>query len=612
MNRTAAARVSPATVEVQEVAATYPTSAAPRRLPKGFPSEAVSLHLLGVDYSHLKTKDGGDLYLTQFGRAFWKYLLPENWYARDWFVTHRQRLEGTSTVYRVPTRPVGDRKLDLVVKFSRVGEEVPLDTFTVNKFVNAEFNSPFEEFSLLMELRQGRMGPQSIQIKTQHPLAIYVPSKRLQVWQTGRSEDKIKAKIAKHPGVEIDILRQYVVVFGWIKGLDAVETADYLRLQGEERSRFLAQTNSLVIHELAQKGYRVADMKPQHVILRPQPDGTLLRDRNGQFIYALIDYELMHRTPEHEQAVRTATRRFYLQHMARRFDAGLSLPLPSHLKAVSVLGVDYVFGHAESTGGLLWVAGRDPDLFNYFLPERWRRTPKRPLSAHNEVFYTRTKDDINLVWRVSRMGDLPADDGHYARPEAVRQHGYNSPFEEFALALELTRAGVRTIYPRAIYMTGSPRDTSRNLVDNRRFEELARLRTPEGDLTLRPDRDYITVWGFWNGPDEMLAADDTRRYRGMNAAQAHDEGLLSARLLHELVARKAAKLERLGLEDLNPKPTHLLVSFDTDGKLLLDTEGQPDIRLANFELIRRLTPRPEPPGSEVGSEVAAEAPAGIP
>ena len=36
------------------------------------------MSLLGVDYIHLKTADGGDLYLTRFGLPFWKNLLPEN------------------------------------------------------------------------------------------------------------------------------------------------------------------------------------------------------------------------------------------------------------------------------------------------------------------------------------------------------------------------------------------------------------------------------------------------------------------------------------------------------------------------------------------------------
>lgn len=32
----------------------------------------------------------------------------------------------------------------------------------------------------------------------------------------------------------------------------------------------------------------------------------------------------------------------------------------------------------------------------------------------------------------------------------VRAHGFNSPFEEFSIALDLARRGVPTTYPRAI------------------------------------------------------------------------------------------------------------------------------------------------------------------
>ena len=119
-------------------------------------------------------------------------------------------------------------------------------------------------------------------------------------------------------------------------------------------------------------------------------------------------------------------------------------PLPAHLHATNLLGVDYVFGRAESTGGLLWVVGKDPDLFNYFLPERWRRTPKKKLSSHNQVFHTCTKDNINLVWRVSRMGEPAWLTNPGSNPDAAREHGFNSPFEEFAFALNLSRHGVKT------------------------------------------------------------------------------------------------------------------------------------------------------------------------
>jgi hypothetical protein len=89
----------------------------PADLPEGFEL----MTFLGVDYCHFKTEDGGDLYLTRFGVSLWKHLKPENWYERQWFEANRERLEGTSRFYRVPTRRVNGTALDLVVKFSRVG-----------------------------------------------------------------------------------------------------------------------------------------------------------------------------------------------------------------------------------------------------------------------------------------------------------------------------------------------------------------------------------------------------------------------------------------------------------------------------------------------------------
>ncbi len=552
------------------------------------PPQFELVSLLGVDYFHVKTADGGDLYLTRFGLRMWQNLLPQNWYSREWFESKRERLEGSSTIYKVPTRPVNGRALQLVVKWSRVGEAVPLDTLTITKFINAEFNSPFEEFALLMELRRSELGPPDIRVRTQRPLAIFVPSQRLQLWQTGRSEDKIRAKIARHPGVELDILRQYVLLFGWIDGLDAVKAADTLGLEGRARAEFFARVTSLANHELLLKGYRVIDMKPEHVILRFRRRGELLRERSGQIAYALVDYELLERTPEHEQAVRTANRQIYLKHMARRFDAQLAKPPPEHLRSTNLLGVDYVFGRAESTGGLIWVVGKDPDLFNYFLPERWRRTPKRSLSDRNRVFHTRTKDNINLVWKVSRMGEVPEFGELHTNANAANAHGYNSPFEEFAYALELAHAGIKTVYPRAIYMTGRKGRSPHEMQDNRRFISLAHLRTPEGEPAVRQDCDYITIWGYWNGPDELLAVQDGSYYTAVNVEQAQQQGLISAGMLNELLLATKAKLAATGFEDLSLKPDHLLMSLGPDGKIVLDETGKPELRLCNLELVRKL------------------------
>jgi hypothetical protein len=58
-------------------------------------------------------------------------------------------------------------------------------------------------------------------------------------------------------------------------------------------------------------------------------------------------------------------------------------------------------------------------------------------------------------------------------------------------------------------------------------------------------------------------------------------------MLTELNQMVAHRLEQCGFEDLNPKPDHLLISFDSEQKLVLDTMGKPDLRLCNFELLRR-------------------------
>ncbi len=256
------------------------------------------ISLIGVDYLRLKTGDGGDLYLTRFGLPFREQLAPENWYAPDWFAVRRTRLPGTSAIYKVPTRPVRGVSLNLVARFSRVGQEIPLDTLTLNENIHAEFNSPFEEFALVMELRAAGLGASRARILTKRPLAIYMPPEQLRHWQTGRLESKMAAKRARHPEAELDLLRQYILLYGWIEGLNAVQAIQALGVTGRLAETFLAETTLHAIHDLEQLGFRMLDIKPEHLVLRIRPDGSLLRRCTGNPSYALVDYELLERFRE--------------------------------------------------------------------------------------------------------------------------------------------------------------------------------------------------------------------------------------------------------------------------------------------------------------------------
>jgi hypothetical protein len=256
--------------------------------------------LLGVDYWHLKRPDGGRLYLTAHGLRFAEHLLPENWLESSWFTDHRCRLRGTSTIFYTRTKPVRGRALELVVRYSRMGEDIPGDPDALSAFSRAEFNSPFEEFGLLTELRVGRFGPPALRIRTKRPLAFYEAPARLAVWQTGRKEYRIASKQARHPEAKIDLRKQYMMIYEWIDGYDLEQAADLLGIHGERRRRLIEQETDRVVEQVRQKGFEVADMKPAHIIVRLDAMGRLLRRRDGSLVYALIDYELIERTREYE------------------------------------------------------------------------------------------------------------------------------------------------------------------------------------------------------------------------------------------------------------------------------------------------------------------------
>ena len=538
------------------------------------------LNLLGVDYEHSVTRDGGDLYLTRFGQPFRDLLQPENWRAQDWFAPNRERLPGTSVIYRVPTREVNGRRLDLVVKWCRVGEDIPYDRATFLTFAEVEFNGPFEEFSLLMELRERPLRPR---VRTLRPLGIFVPAERLALWQTGRSTAKMESHQAKYRDVELDMCRQYILLYQWVDGWSAVEAMERLEPDPVRRETWLEELTLRVRDDLARRGFFVIDHKPVHFIVRPARSGGLLRDpATGRTAYVLVDYELLNRTPEHQREVEAARRSGYLRSQRDRFTRAPDAVFPPHLQPVQVLGVNYVCGPADSTHGMLWVVGQHPELFDYFLPERWRRTPRQCLSGTNETFLTRTKDAINLVWKVSRVGEQPGAGGGLAG------YGYNSPFEEFAMALDLAARGVPTTYPRAIYMCGIESDRPAGYApDRRRYETHRHLKTPDGRPLLSPEHNYLTVWGYWNGTDERLAVQDQPYCQGLNLEQAGRQGLISGVQAGELMDEAQARVREAGYEYVELKPTHFLLSLGRDGVLLREPSGHLAVRLCNFESLRR-------------------------
>lgn len=270
--------------------------------------------IYGVPYFEIDDSSGGRMWVTRHGWRHLHNLDPRNWYVRDQYSERGEALSGgTGAVFRVSTPGPQLRSIDLVVKFSRMAQQVPFHVAegfpgSVSEEVvdNATFNDPFQEFGLLEEMRTSCFGPSDLRIPTKRPLAIYSPARRFEPWQLGRAEDvfyrhkyRLETDQASHPvdsSVDLSIERQYVVLFHWVRGTDA----ETLVRQGVISKSEAVDLLKRVIDDLAAKGFRVLDMKLNHVILRHRP-GQGLICRRGRPIYAIVDFELLQRTEAYQR-----------------------------------------------------------------------------------------------------------------------------------------------------------------------------------------------------------------------------------------------------------------------------------------------------------------------
>jgi len=269
--------------------------------------------VFGVDYAVCPQPDGAELYVSRIAWHWLDYLLPERW--RDGDTVRGVRLQGsTGTVYRATSTPSDRPTRDLVVKFSRVAQDVPLfipgeflESLPRNAVADARFLSPFAEFGLLHELRNSILNHGPHRLRTKMPLAIYSPAQRYPLWQTGRHPDIFRThqQVMAHDQFEnglaqatIDPERDYLMIYAWIDGIDAEEAHNRGMIDKELLVLLTRSSN----HALGRLGYRVLDNKPRHLIVRPRPDGTLLQ-RNGKIVYTMIDFELLQR---HEDMAKPA------------------------------------------------------------------------------------------------------------------------------------------------------------------------------------------------------------------------------------------------------------------------------------------------------------------
>jgi hypothetical protein len=370
-------------------------------------------------------------------------------------------------------------------------------------------------------------------------------------------------------------------------------------LAGQDLESNLHPLTKKVIEDMEKKGYAVADMKPTHIIIDEKnidrlnmiDDTSDALEMKRLFIidliaggdYSIVDYELLIRTGQYDEYVKNMRRHTYLDDQKDRF---VSFQLPSYLSEENIFNVPFIHGRVESTGGLLWVVGKNPRLYDYFLPERWIKTHHWKLSIGNDIFYTVTKDNIHIVWKTSRVGEMPGVNPENKRSYKMKEYGFNSPFEEFAIAHDLNNNGVPTVYVRAIYMTGS--DKQEQSEDFRRFDSHGGIVSSSGQPVLSERHNYITIRGYFNGPDEWVAMQKGLLCRPVDLKKALHNGIFSESETLKLYGRVISNLKELGYDGSLLELNDLIISYDPNGEIRKNKDGLTELRITNFEFIKKI------------------------
>jgi hypothetical protein len=162
----------------------------------------------------------------------------------------------------------------------------------------------------------------------------------------------------------------------------------------------------------------------------------------------------------------------------------------------------------------------------------------------------------------------------------------NSPFEEFAIAHTLNELGIPTVYVRAIYMTGT--EKIERSIDVRRYESHKHILDPEGNPILQEKHNYITIRGYYNGPDNFVA-EKGPLYTPVDLSRAAYQGIIDESTCRKLLAGVKDKLRKAGYDGSLLKANDVLLAVDSDGRIMNNRSGEPEAILCNFELVWKIS-----------------------
>jgi hypothetical protein len=122
-------------------------------------------------------------------------------------------------------------------------------------------------------------------------------------------------------------------------------------------------------------------------------------------------------------------------------------------------------------------------------------------------------------------------------------------------------------------------------VDPRRYQSHQAIVDIDGDPVLAAEHNYITIRGYYNGPDEWVPENEDQLLTPVDLAKAVRKGIIDAAQGRTYLDRIISRLRDAGYDGSLLKMNDLLLAVNSRGEVAKDRSGEPDLIVCNFETL---------------------------
>jgi hypothetical protein len=136
-------------------------------------------------------------------------------------------------------------------------------------------------------------------------------------------------------------------------------------------------------------------------------------------------------------------------------------------------------------------------------------------------------------------------------------------------------------------------------IDFRKYETHKEFLDSEGNPILQESHNYITIRGYYNGPDHWVAEHEGPLFTPIDLSKALSKGILDKSYCQKLLDSVKKRLDDIGYDGTLLKTNDLLLAMGNSGSLMKNDSGEPEAIICNFDRIWKV---PNSPGITAWNE----------